>query len=297
MTAQAPAPKNPCFHSDLSNHLHHFRQGRSPDASSNALKHAAWSDVLSFSKVSVRALALFLISSNCYHPQLGVGANNQTFNLGRSRLGCSFQLLARRQAKTKKEAGVLESSTLPRLIVFDLDYTLWRPELCHLDFPITPLTSLPSGGVMTASKQRIDLFPAARRALRQLADADVVVAVASRTHLGELAHELLQTIRVDDKRTMTDCITGPVLIKNVSKANHFKQMQHVIGVPLQSMLFYDNEAHNIKDCEKLGIACVYCPKGLTDDVFHEGLAKYARESCKQKQAGSKKRKRWFWHKL
>lgn len=37
------------------------------------------------------------------------------------------------------------------------------------------------------------------------------------------------------------------------------------------MLFFDNEMGNIKSVSKLGVKCVYCPDGMTERIWDEGL--------------------------
>jgi len=39
-------------------------------------------------------------------------------------------------------------------------------------------------------------------------------------------------------------------------------------------LFFDNERWNITECSRLGIKCVYTPRGLTSAAWQEGLAMF-----------------------
>ena len=70
------------------------------------------------------------------------------------------------------------------MVVFDLDFTLWKPELYQLSSG-SPFKVSSDGCVITARGERLELFPAARTALCELADAGVPVAIASRA--GEVA--------------------------------------------------------------------------------------------------------------
>ena len=89
-------------------------------------------------------------------------------------------------------------------------------------------------------------------------------------------------MRVDKKRTMQDVIgSAPVVIQGGSKTRHLKHIAAESGVPLREMLFFDNERTNIQEVEKLGVTSVYCPRGLTRDVYLEGVATHL-----QKTAGS-----------
>ena len=187
------------------------------------------------------------------------------------------------------------------MVVFDLDFTLWHPELYQLSSG-PPFTTAADGCVLTARGERLDLFPAARSALVELADTGVPVAIASRASDREVlralpqlsrpprrtltrvtasqtqwALEIMRLLRVDDARTVADVVgDAPVVIRSGSKVGHFKTIAHESGVPLREMLFFDNERGNIQEVSKLGVTCVYCPRGLKDGVFRDGLAEHRR---------------------
>ena len=81
---------------------------------------------------------------------------------------------------------------------------------------------------------------------------------------------------------VTDVVgDAPVVIRSGSKVGHFKTIAHESGVPLREMLFFDNERTNIQEVEGLGVTSVYCPRGLTREVYLEGVATHL-----QKTAGS-----------
>ena len=87
------------------------------------------------------------------------------------------------------------------------------------------------------------------------------------------ALEIMRLLRVDDARTVADVVgDAPVVIRSGSKVGHFKTIAHESGVPLREMLFFDNERTNIQEVDKLGVTCVYCPRGLTEQVFRDGVS-------------------------
>ena len=45
------------------------------------------------------------------------------------------------------------------------------------------------------------------------------------------------------------------------------------------MLFYDNERTNIQEVEKLGVTSIYCPRGLTREVYLEGVAEHLQKTA------------------
>ena len=91
-----------------------------------------------------------------------------------SQLGLSFD-----DAQPPTRPAKRQDPLVPRLVVFDLDFTLWKPELYQLHSG-PPFRACSDGCVLTARGERLDLFPAARTALVNLADAGVPVAIASR---------------------------------------------------------------------------------------------------------------------
>ena len=104
--------------------------------------------------------------------------------------------------------------------------------------------------------------------MRALTDANVPVAVASRTHLVAWARELICMIKVDSKRTVADVIgTMPVEIFAGSKRAHFLEIHEKTNIPLPAMLFFDNERGNCRDVAPIGVTCVYCPDGVTAEIW------------------------------
>lgn len=60
-----------------------------------------------------------------------------------------------------------------------------------------------------------------------------------------------------------------------SKIAHFKRIRERTGVEYSEMLFFDNESWNVREVERLGVVCVYCPQGLTRAAWEEGVRKFA----------------------
>ena len=172
-----------------------------------------------------------------------------------------------------------ECPPAPRMVVFDLDFTLWKPELYQLSSG-SPFKVSSDGCVITARGERLELFPAARTALCELAAAGVPVAIASRAGEVAWAEEILRLMRVDKKRTMADVIgSAPVVIQGGSKTRHLKHIAAESGVPLREMLFFDNERTNIQEVSSLGVTSIHCPRGLTREVYLEGVAEHLQKTA------------------
>ena len=65
-------------------------------------------------------------------------------------------------------------------------------------------------------------------------------------------------------------VTVQLLLHPV-QVTHLKHIASESGVPLREMLFFDNERTNIAEVERIGPTCVYCPRGMTDKLFREGV--------------------------
>jgi hypothetical protein len=100
--------------------------------------------------------------------------------------------------------GVAAGGALPGVVVFDLDFTLWqRPR-----FRGGPPFEAVGGGVRASCGALLYLYPAARRALAELAELQVPVAIASRTHRDKWARHWLGMLTVDGGGRMVDDVVN-----------------------------------------------------------------------------------------
>ena len=63
-------------------------------------------------------------------------------------------------------------------------------------------------------------------------------------------------------------------IYKANKQRHFQDLQERTGVEFEDMIFFDNERGNIASVEKLGVKSVYCPDGMTAEVWKRGLREF-----------------------
>uniref|UniRef100_A0A7S1BPN2 Magnesium-dependent phosphatase-1 n=1 Tax=Corethron hystrix TaxID=216773 RepID=A0A7S1BPN2_9STRA len=218
-----------------------------------------------------------------------------TRNITKLLVLCAASLISRPVESFSSKKGGADNTMLPKLVVFDLDYTLWRPELYQLDHPILPLQSIKEGigGALTASNEIVDLFPAARRVLCDLHQKQIPVAIASRTHLEKVALQLLSTIMVDGETSVANVIGDmPVIIRGTSKDSHFRTIRDRSGISFVDMTFYDNELLNIEDVQnRLGVHSVYCPYGITDKIWESGMTDFVSKRGMGSKRDSKRRSR------
>jgi len=187
---------------------------------------------------------------------------------------------------------------LPKLIVFDLDNTLWTPELYQLNRKLRQKKiSCPR------ANQDIHLFPDVITILTDIvthsdlyqfhpttqnhSSSSILLAIASRTNHYTWANALLHQFTIPNTKTnidlpLIDFFPQEPLVQIVkgSKLHHFEQLQKHTGIAYRDMLFFDDDKHmNCNEIsQKLGLLSSHCPNGLTLDIFRESLLEYA---CKK----------------
>ena len=179
-------------------------------------------------------------------------------------------------------AALDPASQLPKLVVLDLDNTVWTPEL----YTLRKLENYDSAGPPgPVAGDDVWLLDGAAEALYELATcplwADTRVAVASRTNKGAWARKLLSTFEIPGSpgQTLDSLLTGGIEIYPGSKLKHFEALRQQTGVAFEDMLFFDDSADgkygNCAPVAALGVLSAHCPDGLTTTVWHSAVRTYA----------------------
>jgi len=159
---------------------------------------------------------------------------------------------------------------LPKVIVFDLDNTLWTPELYQL-------RRLERSNQIPVAGRDVELFSGAKEMLESVipnlpGDEKPILAIASRTNKVEWAEDLLDQFQLRD-------MFGAIEIFPGIKTNHFSKISRRTKVPFHEMMFFDDARDgrygNCEPVAAMGVFCVHCPDGLrTKDVFEHALELY-----------------------
>jgi len=187
--------------------------------------------------------------------------------------------------KNPKSEGIVQKTTtttglhsvVPSLIVFDLDNTLWTPELYQL-------RKLQRNKQYPVANKDVKLFPVARDILlQQIVDnptfANTKLAVASRTQNVEWANDLLEQFGIKDRFDYIEIFPG-------DKKRHFSNLKSQSGIDYKDMLFFDDSRDgrygNCEPVSALGVLCVHCPKGIYEDsIWTNALEQYQNWSDKK----------------
>ncbi|XP_058216049.1 uncharacterized protein LOC131327070 [Rhododendron vialii] len=160
--------------------------------------------------------------------------------------------------KVKNEAleimGLFQ--VLPRLVVFDLDHTLW-PFYCEC----------------RSKREMPSLYPHAKGIIYALKDKGIDVAIASRSPTVDIAKAFLDKL---DIRSMF--VSQEIFSSWTHKTEHFQRINRRTGVPYNSMLFFDDEDRNIEAVSNMGVTSILVGNGVNLGAFRQGLMEFSQSS-------------------
>jgi len=199
----------------------------------------------------------------------------------------------------------------PKLIIFDLDGCLWRPEMYELlmfgddGSPFREDSRNPKALISSTGTQ-VRLIGDVRRIMFDLKHnpqwSSTRVGISSRTDEPDWARELLEKFIIDQR----DCVDtntfalGESPDKNMelntihsfplkdaftpelceiakdSKVQHFKRILKNAGsgTKMEDILFFDNEMGNCRQVASLGVTVCYCPEGVTTIAWDLSISKF-----------------------
>ena len=170
-------------------------------------------------------------------------------------------------------------SSVPSLIVFDLDNTLWTPELYQL-------RKLERNNIEPVAHKDVQLFPAAKEIIETLKRDEkyskTKFAVASRTKSVSWAHSLLKQFDLYDFFHFIEIFPG-------DKQKHFLNLKESSGIDFEDMVFFDDSRDgkygNIVPVSRLGVLSCHCPNGMNKEHWNKSLEHYKNRSAQKSMKG------------
>lgn len=190
------------------------------------------------------------------------------------------------QMKTDSPISKLSASTnminghkKPALIVFDLDNTLWTPELYQLRKLQAEYRKQGSNSeVVPIAGKDVKLFEGASKILQSIRNSpeewkDTKFAVASRTKSGPWAEHLLNQFELTNLFHYIEIFPG-------DKTKHFLNLKEKSGISFNEMLFFDDSRDgkygNCVPVGQMGVMSVHCPGGIhSEEIFEMGMKRFA----------------------
>lgn len=176
---------------------------------------------------------------------------------------------------------------LPKMIVFDLDYTLWPFWVdTHVSGPLKPSND---GGltVRDSSNGRYGFYRDIAGVLAASRQKGITVGVASRTSAPELARSMLNLLRIPPEREGEEGVKAIKMFDHMeiypgSKTTHFKRLHKSTGLPYEEMLFFDDESRN-RNVEELGVVMQLIRDGVTRVEVDKGIEEWRRRNHRTKK--------------
>lgn len=168
------------------------------------------------------------------------------------------------------------STKIPKLIAFDLDGTVWYPDMYMLWGGGTPFVANSDGQeLLDRSANSVKLLGICSFIFHELKNnpywLNTKVAWVSCTDEPVWAEECLHKFKTSNGESIHSVAHTSQIFKS-NKQVHFRKIKAIYpDIDFSQMLFFDNEIGNIKDVSKLGVKCVHCPSGITEDIWKHGL--------------------------
>lgn len=158
---------------------------------------------------------------------------------------------------------------LPKLIVFDLDFTLWDCGGTWCDCLSPPFT-VRKGRIFDRGGRHVRLYDEVHSILDQCDSRGMPMALASRTEQPPWARELVDLLGISQRFAHSEIYPS-------SKLKHFSSLRATTEFEYESMLFFDDEMRNIREVSELGVTSVFVESGLSQEVFDQGLQRFSKK--------------------
>jgi len=161
---------------------------------------------------------------------------------------------------------------LPKMMVFDLDYTLWP---FWVDTHVTGPVKAVEGGLKVKDRygEGYGFYADVGGILEALKAKSILIGAASRTSAPDLGRELLKLLKIPNPVGSSGRAIDyfdHMQIYPGSKTTHFTRIHRDSGIEYDEMLFFDDESRN-KNVETLGVTMWLVKDGVTRKEIDDGV--------------------------
>lgn len=154
----------------------------------------------------------------------------------------------------------------PRLVVFDLDFTLWDCGGTWCDC-LSPPFRMAGSELVDRNGRVVRLYQDVLAILDQCDEAGSTMALASRTEQPGWARELVDRLGISDRFRLAEIYPS-------SKLKHFAALRDASELDYDEMLFFDDETRNIVEVQTLGVTAFHVTHGISFQVFEDGIERW-----------------------
>lgn len=151
----------------------------------------------------------------------------------------------------------------PKLVVFDLDFTLWDCGGLWIDCTSPPFRIDEQRRVRDRRDRVFRLYPEVPSILDHLEETGCLLGLASRTEQPDWAREVLDLMGIRQRFQFEEIYPG-------SKVRHFRALQAASGFAYEEMLFFDDEDRNIVEVGALGVTAIHVRSGMNRRLLERG---------------------------
>ncbi|KNG49784.1 magnesium-dependent phosphatase-1 [Stemphylium lycopersici] len=174
---------------------------------------------------------------------------------------------------------------LPKIVVFDLDYTLWPFWVdTHVTGPLKPT----EGGLKVKDRygEGFGFYNDVGGVLEALKAKDILIGAASRTCAPDLGREMLKLLKIPSPAGAAISSRAIDYFDHLqiypgNKTTHFERIHRDSGIEYEDMLFFDDESRN-KNVEVLGVTMQLVRDGVTRNEVDAGVRSWRKRNGRTK---------------